>query len=268
MSPIRERAKQIISAIPDRSIRSDQSDYQKYTGGLKQETLQANWNKRGIMTGCNAFVGWYGAALGSGSNLGRFDLVTFLPSIGKGHAWIKSALGRRPQFGDILLHTGLHEDVALDFDGDILNRIAAGQGGPAMGCDILCRVRGKAAYNPVNLQGWIDIDQYFGAAPAVGTTSVWLNGWWKVCDGNTYYYHFEAGGNVQYTKTRPASAAAPSKYPMNCGVFTIAPTGTMVIDWNPADGGATRETFSNARPGSTQMNGTSNRYAPLVATRL
>ena len=149
-----------------------------------------------------------------------------------------------------------------------MNRIAAGQGGRGAGCDILCRVRGKGSYNFANLQGWVDIDLYFGAAPTTGPVPRWLLGWWNVWDGNQYYYFFGSKGLVQYTKTRPANNIAPLTIPLNQGMYTITPTGVLVIDWNPADGGATRETFANARSGTTTLNGTSNRYAPLVATRM
>jgi hypothetical protein len=42
------------------------------------------------------------------------------------------------------LHTGTNMDVALDFEGDVLWRVAAGQGGPPTH-DILTRVRGAGA---------------------------------------------------------------------------------------------------------------------------
>lgn len=270
MTPIREKALGILNSMPAAPVRSNDGtgNYSKYTGGLKHETMAANWSKGGIMTGCNAFAGWYAQQLGSSLYLGRFDLATILPGAGKGHAWIKSAAGKRPQPGDILIHTGLHEDVCIGFVGDILHRMAAGQGGKGMGCDVLCRVPGKGPFNASNLQGWVDIDLYFGPAPVIAVTPAWLQGWWSVWDGVQYYYYFGQGGCVQYTKQKPVSKATPPKHPLNEGTFSVATTGAVVIDWNPADGGATRETFGNARSGCTQMNGTSNRYAPLVATKI
>jgi hypothetical protein len=269
MTPIRERAAGILNAIPV-PIRSTDpgGNYAKYTGGLTHQTMADNWKKGGIMTGCNAFAGWYAQQLGSSVYLGRFDLVTQLPKIGKGHAWVKSVAGKRPQFGDILIHAGLHEDVALAFDGDILNRMAAGQGGKGVGCDILCKVRGKGPFSAANLQGWVDIDLYFGATPAAAPPATWLLGWWSVWDGNQYYYYFDAAAGVQYTKTKPSSRAAPPPHPLSRGGYQFLQPGVLVIEWNPADGGVTRETFGNAQPGSAKMNGTSNRYAPLVATKL
>lgn len=266
MTPIRERAKEILDAMPATPIRSNDhtGNYKKFTG-IDHETLESNWKTGGIMTGCNGFVGWYGRQVGATVNLGRFDLTTYLPSIGKGHAWVKSTADRRPSYGDILLHAGLHEDVALGFDGDILNRMAAGQGGRSQGCDILTRVRGKSVYSYINLQGWIDLDLYFGATQPVLANQ--LLGWWSVWDGNQYYYFFDAKGGVQYTTTKPLNTGAPLKLPLNQGSYAFASSGKLVIDWNPADGGATKETFTWP-PLGERINGISNRYAPLVATKM
>lgn len=271
MSSIRDRALGILKAIPVPIRSTDPGGiYAKYTG-LTHQALAANWKKGGIMTGCNGFAGWYGTQLGSPLYLGRFDLATYLPSHGKGHAWVKSVEGKKPQPGDILIHTGLHEDVCLGFEGEALLRIAAGQGGKGMGCDLLSRVPAPGKYTPytaAKLQGWVDIDLYFGDAPSASPLAQWLQGWWSVWDGKQYFYFFGQGGYVQYTKTKPANKAAPPKYVLNSGKVTISATGAVVLDWNPADGGATRETFSNARIGGTQMNGSSSRYAPLVATKM
>lgn len=269
MSSIRDKAEQIINGIPDRDIRSNQGDdYFKYTG-LAHQTMKDNWAKGGIMTGCNAFVGWYGRALGAPEYLGRFDLSTFLPSVGKGHAWVKSSGARRPKYGDILRHKSFHVDVCAGYDGDVLLRIAAGQGGKSAGCDILKRVRGKAAFSPANLEGWIDLELYFGeqARPAFDPVFGWVAGWWSVWDGNQYYYYFEPTGDVCYVKSPPRVKTAPPKLGLNQGSFKVG-DGKLVINWNPADGGATQETFHGMRVGATQANGVSNRYSPLVATKM
>ena len=107
---------------------------------------------------------------------------------------------------------------------------------------------------------------YHGAA--LDASLAWLQGWWSVSDGNPYYYYFGPKGFVQYTKTRPASTARPLAVGMNQGVYSVTDDNVLFIDWNPADGGATTETFRGARAGSTELAGTSNRYAPLVATRM
>ena len=97
----------------------------------------------------------------------------------------------------------------------------------------------------------------------------WLPGWWSVYDGNQYYYYFSDQHGVTYTKVAPANLfTPPAPQPLNEGTVTVSATG-IVIDWNPADGGATRETFT--REGWTSesaMNGVSNRYAPLYAKKM
>lgn len=103
---------------------------------------------------------------------------------------------------------------------------------------------------------------------SIDTGLSWLQGWWDVSDGNQYYYFFGPKGFVQYTKSKPASTAKPLAVGMNQGVYSVTDDHTLYIDWNPADGGATVETFPGARSGSTHLAGTSNRYAPLVATRM
>ena len=89
-----------------------------------------------------------------------------------------------------------------------------------------------------------------------------------VYDGQTYYYYFFPNGVVQYTKTKPTAKTPPPSFPLNTGKYSYSNPGNLVLDWNPADGGATRETFRNATRNTSSMNATSNRYAPLVATKI
>jgi hypothetical protein len=277
MSAIRDNARKILdAALPGATvITSNESKYFEMTG-LSQKALTDNWAGGGIMTGCNGFTGWYGRMMGSKTYLGVFDLQGAAKKAGKPEAWISSTTSNHPTYGDIIRYTRYHVDVCLGFDGDVLLRAAGGQGGPSTGYDTIKRARGNdfydhGPYNPAKLQGWIDIDIYFGAtiAPAVGDADMaWLHGWWTVWDGNTYYYFFYPQGVVQYTKTKPAANAPPPAQPLNTGKYMYTSPGSLVIDWNPAGGGATRETFRNAFRNATQMNATSNRYAPLVATRI
>jgi peptidase M23-like protein len=106
-------------------------------------------------------------------------------------------------------------------------------------------------------------------APTPAPTMTWLLGWWKVWDGNTYYYFFGPGGAVQYINEPPANTSAPPPRADNYGSYAY--TGNqLVVSWNQLAGveEACRETFYNAVFGCRQMNATSNRYSPLVATRL
>jgi hypothetical protein len=97
-------------------------------------------------------------------------------------------------------------------------------------------------------------------------------GWWKVVDPNIYYYYFETDNIVFYTKTAPKKAAdVPDKTGINYGRVLLLPTSPLSfrIDWNPADGGATVETFVEVPSGSgPTLRGTSNRYGNLTATKL
>ena len=100
----------------------------------------------------------------------------------------------------------------------------------------------------------------WASAPAAAPEPV--KGWWTVNDGTTYYYYFSDQSLVNlvtYTKARPANArVAPPKRPLNEGRVTATAQG-LVIDWNPADGGATRETFTRKAGSGSEMSGVSNR---------
>ena len=132
---IRERAKQILSAVPPlgQQINSDGPTaalFTKLTGGVTHERLVKNWEKGGIMTTCNEFVGWFGQALGSKDYLGRFDIETYLAKAGKGLAWVPAGSDARPKYGDIFRPTSFHIGISLDFEGDTWNTVESGQGGP------------------------------------------------------------------------------------------------------------------------------------------
>ena len=98
----------------------------------------------------------------------------------------------------------------------------------------------------------------------------WLRGWWVVYDGNYYWYYFSDKGIVTYVKSAPKdSTMAPVNMPLNSGRVTVSETAPhVVIEWNPADGGATVEKFRYWGNNNREMNGTSNRYSPLFARKL
>lgn len=105
--------------------------------------------------------------------------------------------------------------------------------------------------------------------PMLNTMSTWLYGWWRVYDGNTYYYYFNKSSSVSYTKIEPKPGSQAMQNPLNRGTFSVAGIPERItIDWNPADGGVTREVFTGGGAASLRMNGTSNRYGPLVATKM
>jgi hypothetical protein len=98
----------------------------------------------------------------------------------------------------------------------------------------------------------------------------WPLGWWKVWDGNTWYYYFSADGVVRSSKTAPHNTRTPPAQAHNTGRYTYSPPNTLVVTWNQVAGAPKpcQETFYNAASGCGQMNATSNLYSPLVATRL
>lgn len=131
---------------------------------------------------------------------------------------------------------------------------------------------GGARMNESNIFGqprvlfWEVVQEKQGLTPV----PQWLQGWWQVYDGNTYYYYFSDQHVVTYTKVKPQNLMYPPvKQPLNGGEVSIVQNALqIIIDWNPADGGATRETFSHLPSNTASMNGVSNRYAPLVATKM
>lgn len=271
--------------VPDGVEIQSKRDAQRFKEltGTSHETLVKNWKNGGkndgIMSACNGFVSWYAGNLGISGLASWFKLADSMRKAGKGHAWVAADGRSEPQPGDILHHsrggTGLHVDVCVGFTKErYLVRAAAGQitflkpRNPDREFDVLKRVTGTAPYNFRNLIGWLDIEQFFWKAPERNAepTGNWVEGWWKVYDGNQYYYYFDVDGFVQYTRKPPASPFAPPKFPLNTGSYTYEPNRRVEIEWNPADGGQTIEKFA-AHADLSAMNGTSNRYAPLYASR-
>jgi hypothetical protein len=283
MSAKRKEAGEILARVPQgEGIRSDKEPDKFFTWtGYRHSEMMQSWrdNKNGpkLLTACGGFASKFAGLIGITGIDSFFDLEKSLIDSGKPHAWVPASSGAKPQVGDILRHTVFHVDVAAGWNGAKLIRVAAGQSlhpRPTKSVegefDCLKWVTGAGPYNRANLQGWLDLDLYFGAPPSVGPTLGWLNGWWKVWDGNTYFYYFSPNGAVQYTKTQPANTNGPPKHPNNIGRYIYTPPNQLVVTWNQVAGAAEccRETFYNAGPGCRQMNATSNLYGPLVATRL
>ena len=131
---------------------------------------------------------------------------------------------------------------------------------------------GGAVMNESNIFGqprvlfWEVVEEKPGTNPV----PAWLLGWWKVDDGNLYYYYFNDSHVVTYTKVEPKNVAHPPvKQPLNEGAVTISQNATTItLDWNPADGGETRETFTRLPTTTESMLGVSNRYGKLSATKM
>src|SRR5262249_12997487 len=162
-------------------------------------------------TVCIDFVCWYAAQMGINilasipkekrdNNVdGFFALGPTLAKGGRGDAYVASTKdGPVPQFGDILRHgKAIHVAIALGFEGNFCLRAAGGQSSHprpkedvSKEYDNVLRVRGSGPYDFTDLQGWLDLDLYFGGAPSFDPSLAWLSGWWEVSDGNTYFYFF------------------------------------------------------------------------------
>lgn len=102
-----------------------------------------------------------------------------------------------------------------------------------------------------------------------GTDFLRFGGWWDVNDGEQYYYYIDGKTKkVSYTKARPANSTIRNvNVHLNSGDITIAGS-KIIFDWDPADGGATRETFTLDSSDPTTMNGRSNRYGDLLAKKM
>ena len=110
---------------------------------------------------------------------------------------------------------------------------------------------------------------YSVATPFSGVDVLRFNGWWDVNDGEQYYYYIDVKTRkVTYTKAKPASSLTKNmNVRLNIGDITVAGQ-EIVFDWDPADGGATRETFTYDFGDPTTMRGRSNRYGDLVAKKM
>ena len=277
MSGIRVIARKVIDNIPDRLIRSTDKDglYTKYTG-YTQAMLEDWWGRGKNLTGCNAFVGWYGVQLigAPKPNWGTFYIETELPKWGKGDAWVKSEFGKRPKYGDVLLHAPfnkkgkpqLHMDIALDFDGDKLNRIQAGLGGMSSRHDAVGRVVDD--YDHTYFAGWLDLDKYFGIRKIVAPTPKWLEGWWAVQDRIQYYYYFGQDGYIYCTTTKPVSKLQPFASPDNEGEFSCS-GNNVLIEWGTTEVPVS-EKFTNVNmiSGTKSMKGTGVLGSVISATKM
>jgi len=270
---IRERAKEILNAnIPEGRVfysnGASAKEFTRLTAGYTHEQLVQNWSKGGQLTCCMGFVQWYGYQLGAKINLGQFTLPKPVIDIGKGDAWVKSSKGPEPKYGDILLHTGVHIDVALDIDkAHILHRVAAGQGRVGQR-DILCRVKGAAPFDFRKLQGWIDIERYFESGAATAPNPSWLVGWWKVTwRGQAFYYLFDRGSQVRWTQAPPSHPAMPLNVPRDTGNVATEAPATVTIRWG-ASGSEEKLALLPTDTATLGMEGTWNDTEKLTAVKI
>ncbi len=165
--------------------------------------------------------------------------------------------------------------VSLDFDeDDKWGHVDAGQGGPSRnkakqligGHDVLKRTYGTTPYDYKKLQGWIDIELYFGAGAQTDPVPGWLLGWWKVVwRGQAYYYYFFGNRQVKWTQTEPAGVLQPLLGANDTGSFAVDDNG-VIIRW--AATGSVEKFSSGLGDDAGPMQGKWNDSEALTATKM
>lgn len=92
----------------------------------------------------------------------------------------------------------------------------------------------------------------------------WLPGWWKIgWRGDTYFYFFDRGGFVQYTKVPPGKGSTqPPVSPQDKGTYTVGVGNNVTVKWNST---GTVEKFEG---GPREMRGIWNDTERFAAQKL
>jgi hypothetical protein len=237
MSAIRDKAARYLQQVPEPpntiGSLSQAALFTKLTG-TPHERMKANWDTGGYMTACNGFTGTFAVNMGA-SGLFMFDLEGALKKEGKSYAWIKSAPDAMPKFGDICRYTAFHVGVSLGSDGKYWRSADAGQGGPKVGQDFLRRKYRNYMHDWTKLQGWVDLDLYFGDVPDPSLPNPeWLAGWWKmIWQGQDWYYFFDQTNTAVWTQQEPTTSQyTPFSMPLNQGQLTVTGPTSFTVVWN------------------------------------
>jgi len=270
---IRERAKEFLEVLPPfgEQINSDGKTGPLFTKltGLSHAYLIGQWNGPSIETSCNAFVVQYGNHLGSQKPLGQFEIEKLLAKWGRAHAWIRADSGARPKYGDIFRPKKFHMGISLNFEGNTWNTAEAGQGGKSQVPQRDIIKRKQQPWNPSELQGWVDIELFFGPGVAnPGPVPDWLPGWWTVTWlGKPYYYHFDKGGQVKWTKVVPKNKWLAPMMPEATGTYAVEFRKDVTIQWFGPKGSI--EKFSTGTgAGVPSMQGKLNGRDAMTAVKM
>ncbi len=268
---IRKKAEAILDPVTKQvPIYSDKPKngvdlYARYTD-LSQKHLEKNWDtvqkngKKGQMTGCNSFVGWYSRQLGT-VYLGGIDIEADLRKAGMQHAWVRSSSGGKPRYGDMCQHAEVtHTSISLDMEGGTWPRLNAGQGGSGMRKDVIAISKGVWASGV--LKGWVDIDSL---AKATAPVPDWLLGWWQVAfRGDTYYYYFDLTHQVKWSEFRPRDTMMRMMATDGgAGSFAVKDGSEITIKWRSGN----VEKFTRSSSGD-RIAGTWNESAAISAERM
>ncbi len=260
-----ETTKKILAK--DWKAEVDNKDYSDLTG-LTHTAEVKNWAGGGQLTSCNSFVGGCTGAM-VGKNLSAFKLEELIKGMGKGHTYVRSTSGRRPEYGDVFttdwdFAPRLHMGISLGFEGDTWLTVEGGQGGPTTGFDSVKRKRGT--FNPGEWAGWCDMRLF---ADSRGPLPDWLPGTWVIYHGDeTFYYRFNQYYEVTQEPHKVGSTAAAA--PIDQGTFALGPDDSVVVTWR-TEGGI--ENFKYDRWNSfpaimERMTGTGAKGEPLKGVRL
>ncbi len=268
LTAIRQKAATLLARVPPlgQEIRSllNNKDNKLFTEltNTSHTRMKQDWDgypdangvptkKKGIMTGCNGFTGWYTTMLGQPVSrpLGVFELEKILKQYKMEKAWVPSTEGARPKYGDVVRWTKYHVCVSEGFDGDIWNHCDAGQGGSKTGYDILKRVQETQDFDHTKLLGWLDIDIAFGdgASAATEQSPDWLLTWWQVkFRGSRFYYEFRPDKTCSWTTHVPISSSQHAGKDVPAGRWVVTKDKRVNITWNTG----TTESFAYVDSGS------------------
>lgn len=290
MGKFRDKAREVLSIVPPlgQEVKSTVGGLTKAQNGgvspatdplfnkitnITQVQLDTSWENDPPpgLTSCNGFVGYVGKNVtGYGTptiGMGQFDLLKMAKQVGCQDAYIPSAPGLKPQFGDICRWKHkFHICISGDFEGNTWNHIDGGQGGKKTGYDIVKRKQDD--WDEDLLTGWIDME-LFGAIYADrqnGPMPQWLPTWWIVTwRGYRYYYQFSKDRTVRWTTHAPASKVQTALNDGEPGKYVVDPSGKKVTVHWPND---VIETFTYANsnsPYEENMKGLWNGKEPMSA---
>ena len=265
----RSKAAGYLAGLPmEVNSRDHEPLFITYTG-VTQTFLKQEWAAHRITTTCNSLTGTYARALGCNLPLGTFWPEKVLARAGKSHAWVPNGRDKAPRFGDIfvvdlfvpeLKRNDLHTGVVLDCCGSYWNIAEAGQGGPRLQYDII--LKRPRVVDVGRVKGWVDIEALFATDPlslpaaahetGARASPTWLQGWWQVAfRGSTYFYCFDAGNGVKYSRQGVGGMVAGTGFVRvdDDRHITVTWPGTGAVERFEVSGGGTlRGRWNNAEP--------------------
>jgi hypothetical protein len=226
--------------------------------------LDYSYSHKGNLTACNSFVGVYGQKMRIPFAVGGFDIEQISANANYTDAYVPARSGKKPQTGDIMTWAQPHLHMGVCWEeGGTIYQVAAGQGGPVVGFDIIRKAPEQVDYAS-KLRGWLDLELATDSSNQNKLSpTAWLVGTWALTwDGQKYYYWFGNGGLAQYSHSAPLHKNMPPDSPHDRGRYTISDT-TITVVWNAT---GSREIFT--RTGDRTMQGVWNNTDRFTATKM